>query len=398
MSRSGTTLYTSESVGKGHPDKLADQISDGVLDSILEQDSKGRCACETLITRGLIIIAGEITTKGYVNFRDIVTKIVKKAGYIHAEYFFDFESCGIIASIQEQSADIARGVNETPVRMQGAGDQGIMGGYACRETPEFMPLPIMLAHALVRRIDDAREKNILTFHRQDSKSMVTVKYEGRKPICVERVVIAVQHNPVISGKKDEKSIMKIVQDGIMEEVVKKVIPPEYTTKDMQVLINNTGRFVIGGPIADTGLTGRKIVVDTYGGKGGHGGGCFSGKDPTKVDRSAAYLSRQIAKNIVAADLADECSIQLSYVIGGVEPVSLTIDTMGTGKIPDDRLEEIAKELFDFRPGAIIENLNLLRPIYINTAVYGHFGREEDPDIFTWERTDKIQALQKLAGK
>ena len=398
MSRSGTTLYTSESVGKGHPDKLADQISDAVLDSILQQDSRGRCACETLITRGLIIIAGEITTKGYVNFRDVVTKIVKKAGYIHAEYFFDFESCGIIASIQEQSADIARGVNESPVRMQGAGDQGIMGGYACKETPEFMPLPIMLAHALVRRIDDVREKNILTFLRPDSKSMVTVKYEGRKPICVERVVIAAQHDPVISGKTDEKSVTKIVQDGIMEEVVKKVIPPEYTTKDMQILINNTGRFVIGGPIADTGLTGRKIVVDTYGGKGGHGGGCFSGKDPTKVDRSAAYLSRQIAKNIVAADLADECSIQLSYVIGGVEPVSLTIDTIGTGKIPDDRLEEIAKELFDFRPGAIIENLNLLRPIYINTAVYGHFGREEDPDIFTWERTDKIQAIQKLAGK
>jgi S-adenosylmethionine synthetase len=256
----------------------------------------------------------------------------------------------------------------------------------------------MLAHRLVRRIDDVREKNILTFLRPDSKSMVTVKYEGRKPICIERVVIAVQHNPVISGKTDEKSIMKIVQDGIMEEVVKKVIPPEYAAKDMQVLINNTGRFVIGGPIADTGLTGRKIVVDTYGGKGGHGGGCFSGKDPTKVDRSAAYLSRQIAKNIVAADLADECSIQLSYVIGGAEPISLTIDTMGTGKIPDDRLEEIAKELFDFRPGAIIENLNLLRPIYINTAVYGHFGREDDPDIFTWERTDKIQAIQKLAGK
>ncbi len=398
MSRSGITLYTSESVGKGHPDKLADQISDGVLDSILEQDSKGRCACETLITRGLIIIAGEITTKGYVNFRDLVTKIVKKAGYIRAEYFFDFESCGIVASIQEQSADIARGVNETSVRTQGAGDQGIMGGYACKETPEFMPLPIMLAHGLVRRIDDVREKNILTFLRPDSKSMVTVKYEGRKPICVERVVIAAQHDPVISGKTDEKSVIKIVQDGIMEEVVKKVIPPEYATKDMQVLINNTGRFVIGGPIADTGLTGRKIVVDTYGGKGGHGGGCFSGKDPTKVDRSAAYLSRQIAKNIVAADLADECSIQLSYVIGGAEPMSLTIDTMGTGKIPDDRLEEIAKEIFDFRPGAIIENLNLLRPIYINTAVYGHFGREEDLDMFTWERTDKIQAIQTLAGK
>jgi S-adenosylmethionine synthetase len=398
MSRSRTIFFTSESVGKGHPDKMADQISDGVLDSILEQDPRGRCACETLITRGLIIIAGEITTGGYVNFRDVVTRIVKKAGYIHSEYFFDFESCGIIASIQEQSADIARGVNESSAHMQGAGDQGIMGGYACKETAECMPLPIMLAHALVRRIDDVREKNVLAFLRPDSKSMVTVGYDGKKPICVKRVVIAAQHDPAISGKTDEQSVMKIVQEGIMEEVVKKVIPPEYAGKDMQVFINNTGRFVIGGPIADTGLTGRKIVVDTYGGKGSHGGGCFSGKDPTKVDRSAAYLARYITKNIVAADLADECGIQLSYVIGGAEPVSITIDTMGTGKIPDNRLEEIAKEVFDFRPGVIIQTLNLLRPIYINTAVYGHFGRSNDLDIFTWEQTDKVKTLQDLAGK
>ncbi len=376
------TLFTSESVTEGHPDKIADQISDAILDAVLAEDPVGRVACETLVTTGMAMIAGEITTKTYVDFPSIVRNTIREIGYTRAKYGFDSETCAVISSIDPQSPDIAQGVDTG-----GAGDQGMMFGFACRETPELMPLPITLAHKLVRRLAEARRTNELDFLRPDGKSQVTIEYEGKRPVRASAVVISTQHSPDVSNRD--------LRDAVIEKVIKPIVPVELLDKDTVFHINPTGRFVIGGPQGDTGLTGRKIIVDTYGGRGRHGGGSFSGKDPTKVDRSACYMARYIAKNIVASGLADEVEVQLAYAIGVADPVSVYVETFGTGRIDPRRLSDLVREQFQLTPRGIIDSLRLRRPIYKKTAAYGHFGRTE-PE-FSWEATDKAEALRAAAG-
>jgi S-adenosylmethionine synthetase len=378
-------LFTSESVTEGHPDKVADQISDAILDAIIEQDPRCRVACETLVTTGLAIIAGEITTSCYVDMPQIVRQTIKEIGYNNSSMGFDWETCAVLTSIDQQSPDIALGVNGQ--QEQGAGDQGIMFGYACTETQELMPMPIVLAHSITRRLAEVRRQGILDFLRPDGKSQVTVQYEEKRPVRVDSVVVAAQHRPEVE--------IGTLREAILEEVIRKAIPPEMLDERTRYFINTTGRFVIGGPMGDCGLTGRKIVVDTYGGRGSHGGGCFSGKDPSKVDRSGSYMARYVAKNIVAAGLADECEVQVAYTIGRAEPVSVMVNTYGTGRVPSERIAELIRELFSFKPKDMIHHLGLLRPVYKKTACYGHFGRQ-DPD-FTWERTDKAQELRGAAG-
>ena len=381
-------LFTSESVTEGHPDKVADQISDAILDAIIDYDPKGRVACETLVTTGLVFISGEITTTCYVDMPHIVRETIRDIGYNSSSMGFDWETCAVITSIDQQSADIAQGVNGKGLfKEQGAGDQGLMFGYACNETPELMPMPICYAHKLTMRLAEVRKNGSLDFLRPDGKSQITIQYENGKPKRVEAIVIAAQHSPDISYSE--------LKEAIIEEVIKKVVPKKMIDGDTKYFINTTGRFVVGGPMGDTGLTGRKIIVDTYGGQGSHGGGCFSGKDPSKVDRSASYMARHVAKNIVAAGLATKCEVQLAYSIGVAQPVSVLVDTYKTEVIPRKRICEIVNEVFDLRPAPIIEYLNLLRPIYKKTACYGHFGRN-DPD-FTWEKTNMVDVLIKKAG-
>ncbi len=371
-------LFTSESVTEGHPDKVADQISDAVLDAIFEDDPQGRVACETYVTTGLVMVGGEITTNTYVDIPSIVRGTVKEIGYTDASYGFDYLTCAVVNTIQQQSVDIALGVDR-----DGAGDQGMMFGYANNETKELMPLPIMLAHKLTMQLADVRKKGILPFVRPDGKSQVSVRYVDGKPVKVETVVISTQHEPDVN--------QETIREQIIQKVIKPVIPTDYyNTNEIIYHVNPTGRFVVGGPHGDTGLTGRKIIVDTYGGYGRHGGGAFSGKDPTKVDRSASYAARYIAKNIVAAELADKCEIQLAYAIGVAQPVSVNVETFDTGKMPDDEIAKLVVKNFVLTPKGIIEMLDLRRPIYKRTAAYGHFGREEDS--FTWEKTDKVRDL------
>ena len=382
-------LFTSESVSEGHPDKVADQISDAILDAIIAEDPKSRVACETLVTTGMAMIAGEITTSAYVDMPDIVRQTIKEIGYDDSSMGFDYETCAVMTSIDRQSPDISQGVSEGEglFAEQGAGDQGLMFGYACNETPELMPMPITFAHKLTKRLADVRKSGLLNFLRPDSKSQVSIQYVNDKPIRVDTVVVSSQHVPEVTYEN--------LKESIIEEVVRKVIPSELLDENTKYFINPTGRFVVGGPMGDCGLTGRKIIVDTYGGQGSHGGGAFSGKDPSKVDRSASYMARYVAKNIVAAGLADKCEVQLAYAIGVAEPVSVMINTFGTGKIPSNEIARVVREEFDMRPRGIVETLDLLRPIYRKTAAYGHFGREL-PE-FTWERTDRVASLQKLAG-
>ena len=378
-------FFTSESVGEGHPDKLCDQISDDVLDEILQQDKNGRVACESYVTMGLLIIGGEITTKGYVDIHKLARDIIKDIGYTDPKYGFDYKTCAIINTIHSQSPDIAQGVDKG-----GAGDQGFMVGYACNETKEFMPLPIMLAHKLVKRIADVRKTGILKYLGPDCKSQVTVEYFDGIPKRVDSVVLACQHTEDVLDSKKEK-LKKSVKEEIINVIAKEILK-EYIDKNTKYYVNETGKFVIGGPQSDTGMTGRKITVDTYGGIVPTGGGAFSGKDPTKVDRSAAYMARYIAKNIVAAGIAEKCLIQIAYVIGRAEPLAVMVDTFKTGKIPDEKLSKIIREIFDLTPRGIIKKLNLLRPIYRKTACYGHFGREEEE--FTWERLDMVEELKR----
>jgi S-adenosylmethionine synthetase len=382
MSRNGRYLFTSESVTEGHPDKIADQISDSVLDTILAQDPTARVACETLVTTGLAIIAGEITTNCTFDFQKVVRDTITDVGYTKSEYGYDADTCAVLSSIHGQSPDIARGVDPG-----GAGDQGLMFGYACTETDELMPLPIMLAHRLVKGLSCARRDGLLEYLRPDGKSQVSVEYDKGRPVRVDTVVVSTQHSDLVSNET--------LRADITQKIVKSVIPGDMMDSETRVLINPTGRFVVGGPHGDAGVTGRKIIVDTYGGAAPHGGGAFSGKDPTKVDRSACYMARYVAKNVVAAGLADKCLVQLAYAIGVAEPVSVLVDTSGTGKVDDDQLSEIVRGHFKLTPKGIIETLNLRRPIYKKTAAFGHFGRTE-PE-FTWERTDKADAMRKDAG-
>jgi S-adenosylmethionine synthetase len=382
-------IFTSESVSEGHPDKVADQVSDAILDAILTQDPKSRVACETLVTTGMAVIAGEITTNAIIDYPKIVRETIREIGYNDSAMGFDWETCAVLTSIDKQSPDIAQGVTEGEgmFKEQGAGDQGLMFGFACNETPELMPMSILLAHKLVKQLADVRKNGVLNFLRPDSKSQVSIKYIDDKPVHVDTIVISSQHTPEVS--------YETIKEGIIEEVVKKIVPAHLMDANTKFLINPTGRFVIGGPMGDCGLTGRKIIVDSYGGHGAHGGGAFSGKDPSKVDRSAAYMGRYVAKNLVAAGLCDKCEVQVAYAIGVAEPVSVMVDTSGTGKIPSARIAQIVREVFDLRPRAITEQLDLLRPIYKKTAAYGHFGREL-PE-FTWERTDKVDAIRSKAG-
>lgn len=380
-------LFTSESVSEGHPDKVADQISDAILDAILAQDKKARVACETLVKTGMVVLAGEVTTEAWVDAEAVVRQTIKEIGYNSSEMGFDWESCAVLSAIGKQSPDIAMGVDESDNHEQGAGDQGMMFGYATNETDVLMPAPITYAHRLVRRQAELRKNGVMPWLRPDAKSQVTIRYDGAKPVAVEAVVLSTQHNPDI----DHKSLC----EAVIEEIIKPVLPAEWLSKDTKYFVNPTGRFVIGGPVGDCGLTGRKIIVDTYGGMARHGGGAFSGKDPSKVDRSAAYAGRYVAKNIVAAGIADRCEIQISYAIGVAEPTSIAIDSFGTGKVSEARIIELVREHFDLRPRGIVSMLNLLQPIYRQTASYGHFGRE-DIDL-PWERTDKAEALRKAAG-
>ncbi len=374
-------------MAEGHPDKVCDQISDSVLDSIIKDDPEARVACETMAGMGFIVVTGEITTKTYVDVQKVVRGVLKEVGYVKPEYGFDYQSVGVLTAIHEQSPDIALGVNAKKDRKDvGAGDQGMMSGYATKETPQLMPLPIMLAHSLAMKLAEVRKKGVLQYLRPDGKTQVTVEYHKDRPVRVDSVVVAAQHDPDIQ------------LDALREDIKREVIEPvcrSYLDKDTKYYLNNTGRFVLGGPVADAGCTGRKIIADTYGGMGSHGGGAFSGKDPTKVDKSGAYYARYVAKNIVAAGLADRCEIQISYVIGGRDPLSVFIDCFGTNKVPSEKIYSLVMKHFDFRPGSILEELNLRRPIYRKTSVYGHFGREE-PE-FTWERTDKAALLKKEAG-
>jgi S-adenosylmethionine synthetase len=382
-------LFTSESVSEGHPDKVADQISDAVLDAIFEQDTRARVACETMVNTGMVIISGEITTEAWVDMQAVVRETVREIGYNHSDMGFDWESCAVLTSIDKQSADIAMGVDESGEHEQGAGDQGLMFGYASNETEVLMPAPITYAHRLVKRQAEIRKSGTLPWLRPDAKSQVTFKYVDGKPVGINAVVLSTQHDPDIE--------INNLREAVMDEIIKPVLPAEWLDQCPQenIHINPTGKFVIGGPVGDCGLTGRKIIVDTYGGMARHGGGAFSGKDPSKVDRSAAYAGRYVAKNIVAAGLADKCEIQVSYAIGVAEPTSISVQTFGTGKIDDDRIIELVRDHFDLKPKGLIQMLDLLRPIYRNTAAYGHFGREE-PD-FTWEKTDKAAALKDAAG-
>ena len=378
-------LFTSESVTEGHPDKVADQISDAILDAILEKDPYARVACETLVNTGMILIAGEITTEARVDYATIARGVVKEIGYNHSDLGFDWQTCAVLTSIDRQSPDIAMGVDRG--EEIGAGDQGLMFGYACDETPDYMPMPIWYAHRLAMRLAEVRKKGILPFLRPDGKTQVTVQYEDRRPVAVHTVVIAAQHEPWVEYKE--------LKEAIVEEVIKKVVAPEHLTAETKFLVNTTGRFVIGGPLADCGMTGRKIIVDTYGGRGHHGGGAFSGKDPTKVDRTPSYYARYVAKNMVAAGVARELEVQVAYAIGVPEPLAINVQTYGTNNIPLERIVEIIKKLFDFRPRKMIEHLRMRRPIFRKTACYGHFGRP-DPD-FTWERLDMVEKIKELAG-
>ncbi|PKN48668.1 MAG: methionine adenosyltransferase [Deltaproteobacteria bacterium HGW-Deltaproteobacteria-16] len=382
-------LFTSESVSEGHPDKVADQISDAVLDAILAQDPKARVACETLVTTGMALIAGEITTTAWVDMPTVVRETVREIGYNSSEMGFDWQSCAVLTSIGKQSPDIAQGVNEgTGLDLdQGAGDQGLMFGYACTETKVLMPMPITYAHRLVKRQAEVRKAGLLPWLRPDAKSQVTIEYENKQPKRVEAIVLSTQHSPDVDYED--------LKAGVMEEIIKPIIPVEMVDKNTKYFINPTGRFVIGGPVGDCGVTGRKIIVDTYGGMGSHGGGAFSGKDPSKVDRSSSYMGRYVAKNLVAAGIATELEVQIAYAIGISKPVSINVNSFGTGKISDERIRQLINEHFDLRPKAIIQHLDLLRPIYKKTAAYGHFGREREE--FTWERTDKAEALKDAAG-
>jgi len=387
VSKKGIHFFTSESVTEGHPDKICDSISDSILDDLLRQDTKSRVACETLVTTGLVLIAGEITSSGYCDFQKVVREAVKEIGYTRAKYGFDYETCCVISSIHDQSPDIAMGVNETNEHEQGAGDQGLMFGYACRETEEFMPMPIMLAHKLVRRLTQVRKEKVLNYLRPDGKSQVTIEYEGDLPKRIDAVVIAAQHDRNV--KLDD------LREDIKRTVIEDVLPADMLDAETKYYINGTGRFERGGPFADSGLTGRKIIVDTYGGVGSHGGGCFSGKDPSKVDRSGSYMARYIAKNLVAAGVADKLEVQLAYAIGIPYPVSILVDAFDTARISEDKIKALIQAHFELHPKKMIESLNLLQPIYRKTAAYGHFGRTEDE--FFWEKTDKVDELKRDAN-
>jgi len=385
----GRHLFTSESVSKGHPDKVADQISDAVLDALIEKDAQSRVACEVLVTTGLVLMTGEITTRANVDYAEIARQTLREIGYTDADVGMDADSCAVLIALGRQSPDIAMGVNPSDEerKEQGAGDQGMMYGFACKETRELMPVPIMLAHRIMERLAEVRASGALPYLRPDGKTQVTVEYEGQRPVRVDTVVLSAQHNPDVKGKR--------LEQDLVETVIKPCIPHQYDRGDTKFHINPTGRFVIGGPLGDAGLTGRKIIVDTYGGRARHGGGAFSGKDPSKVDRSASYAVRYAAKNIVAAGLADICEVQISYAIGESDPISVNLTTEGTAKVPEDRIRELIIENFDLTPRGIIESLDLLRPIYRKTAAFGHFGRAE-PE-FTWERTDKADMLRRKAG-
>ena len=379
--------FTSESVSEGHPDKVADQISDAVLDALLEQDPRSRVACETLVKTGMVILAGEVTTNANVDLEALVRKVVCDIGYDHGDIGFDGQSCAVLNAIGKQSADIAMGVDEDENHEQGAGDQGLMFGYASNETDVLMPAPITYSHLLVKRQAEVRKNNSLPWLRPDAKSQITFRYENNKPVAIDAVVLSTQHSPDISNKA--------LHEAVMDEIILPVLPKEWLHKDTKYFINPTGQFIIGGPVGDCGLTGRKIIVDSYGGMARHGGGAFSGKDPSKVDRSAAYMARYVAKNIVAAGLAERCEIQVSYAIGVAEPTSITVETFGTSKLSEDRLVQIVRDNFDLRPKGLINQLGLLKPIYQPTASYGHFGRTEE--TFSWEKTDKVDALRDAAG-
>jgi len=379
--------FTSESVSEGHPDKVADQISDAILDSLLAQDPKSRVACETLVKTGMVIIAGEITTDAWVDTEEVVRGVVKEIGYNSSEIGFDYESCAVLNAIGKQSADISQGVDDSEDHEQGAGDQGLMFGYASNETDVLMPAPITYSHRLVKRQAEVRKNGTLPWLRPDAKSQITFRYENNRPVAIDAVVLSTQHSPDMGGK--------LLEEAVMDEIILPTLPKEWLHAGTKYFINPTGQFIIGGPVGDCGLTGRKIIVDTYGGMARHGGGAFSGKDPSKVDRSAAYMCRYVAKNIVAAELAERCEIQVSYAIGVAEPTSISIETFGTGKISEERLVQIIRDVFDLRPKGLIAMLDLLKPIYLPTASYGHFGRTEE--TFSWEKTDKIDALKDAAG-